>query len=149
MRPGWKTYLMLVGLVWLGGCRADGPGTDSLTYLDKDSGIQKQPFCVQCHYTQEDLDPRIINGKDGAGSHIVHLVNNSFSCKKCHGDFYLAETHFNGSWDTTNSNVNMVLFDQVREPDATWENDTGAGTGSCANTSCHAPAIPDWYNITP
>ena len=129
----------------LAGCQADGPGADTQDALKTPVGIIKTPFCVECHYVNESIDPRLINGSLAAGSHVAHLEAPGIFCETCHTGYYEQTTHFNGALDTKDADVLVVFFDS-NNPDASWENDSGSQTGSCANTSCHTPNTPDWYN---
>ena len=141
-----KIMLVPLAMVLLAGCQAEELGTDTMGNLKSEPGLTKTPFCVECHKTQEDINPMVINGSGIEGSHVAHVETSGIFCERCHGDYYEMETHFNGTLDGWDPAVSMVLFDSVLEPDATWEGDTGARKGSCANVSCHAPATPNWYN---
>ena len=139
-------WLLLAGILVLAGCRAEGPGEDSKVLLyPNDSSPVEEPFCVGCHLDNDVINPRLINGESTDGKHILHLDFFGNICLRCHGDYYKSDTHGPDGLGADDPGVVLVLFDQEKEPDAVWQNDTGAGTGSCANVSCHPSATPEWY----
>jgi hypothetical protein len=116
-----------------------GRGTDSLYDLGGGG-------CVQCHNASvaPGMDPLLTNGSGTAGKHVKHVQNRGIACETCHNGYYPLVTHMNGTFDTGNPAVGIVLFDSSNSA-GTWTNDTGPGTGSCASVACHGGFQLDWY----
>ncbi|MDH4246270.1 MAG: CxxxxCH/CxxCH domain-containing protein [Deltaproteobacteria bacterium] len=142
----WRMLLPLtVILLLLTGCNNPEMGYDSQGALTS-TETPPQPTCASCHSAGSSLDPLTSNGSGLAGQHQIHAGTRAIACTTCHEGYSSKATHMNGSLDTPDSNISLVRFDATN-PNAIWSKDTGANTGSCANTTCHGGvgSLSDWY----
>ena len=116
-----------------------GGGTSIINWYDNLTST-----CLVCHSGGSVIDPLVTGGSGTAGKHIKHVTDGGLSCEKCHDNYKLLPTHYNGQVDTGNQAVLLTLFDSVN-PAGQWFNDTGPGTGSCKTLACHGASELDWY----
>jgi len=143
---GHLTVLLLVTLILLSGCGLPEQGADALNARTA-SQPGPLPDCVSCHITATSLDPVTTNATGLDGKHQKHVVEKGIACATCHDGYTGQSSHMNGVMDTENATVSLVSFGQ-NEPEASWTNDAGPGTGGCANTYCHGggQSKVDWYS---
>ena len=128
----------------LAGC-GSGTAPDSLSSLH---GAVRGPAlgCTEkCHNGSDPVspDPVATNGSGTAGKHVRHVQERGIACERCHSGYAGAPTHMNGTLDTRNPSANLIRMD-ITGPKSSWS----AGTGQCANISCHGSDTLDWYGTT-
>ncbi len=139
-------FIQLSIVVLITGC-GSGAGPDSIS-----SGVEIQPSesimsdCTKCHTSSKSpsLDPLVTNGDETSGKHDIHVKTMGIGCEKCHYGYQDSATHMDGSFETGDSSVVIVNFDNTN-PSGTWIDDTGKGTGSCASLDCHGGKTLSWY----
>jgi predicted CxxxxCH...CXXCH cytochrome family protein len=104
--------------------------------------------CTTCHSSSylNALDPLATNGSGTAGKHVNHVTNSGMACSRCHENYPAKTSHANGSMDTQDPAVLLVLFDALNSS-GTWTNDTGQETGNCSSLLCHGTDNPAWYGL--
>jgi hypothetical protein len=102
--------------------------------------------CSSCHASgfSPALDPAATNGSSPNGRHTKHVTSRNIGCERCHYQYPTKTTHANGLLDTPDPTVTITFFNIVGTS-GSWTNDTGAGTGQCANISCHGTDTLGWY----
>lgn len=88
--------------------------------------------CVMCHV----LTP---GGLASNGRHQAH-IDAGFDCGKCHLGYAATGTHFNGTFDTGDPSVLLVLFDSTN-PSGQWDD----AAGRCSSLDCHGVDSLQWY----
>jgi predicted CxxxxCH...CXXCH cytochrome family protein len=137
--------LVLSILALIGSGCGSGTDSDSISGKGSTSSITSSS-CLVCHSSQFSslLDPLLTNGSGTAGKHVLHVNTRGIECLKCHQNYLDQTTHLNGTMDTGNPAIHLVLFDATNQAGA-WINDTGTATGACSSLACHGPQVPDWY----
>lgn len=137
-------WSFLALLLIAAGCDS-GPGPDSL-FSNQPALRGPVSDCTRCHNSINStaMDPLVSSGSGTFGKHEKHVQERRIACEQCHYNYLNAPTHMNGSFDTGNPAIDLVIMDIVG-PAGLWSNDTGTGTGSCAGVACHANSTLDWY----
>lgn len=122
------------------------PGQDAIYPYDAYTKGSVGDDCETCHIDagNDSINPLLTGGSGGDGKHVIHYSTKGFACSLCHSGYTSATTHFDGTLDSTNAAINIVIFNSS-VPAGTWVNDVGPKTGQCSGITCHGSAPLDWY----
>ncbi|HSH70089.1 MAG TPA: CxxxxCH/CxxCH domain-containing protein, partial [Deferrisomatales bacterium] len=107
--------------------------------------------CVSCHAqppSEPGTDATARPGRQGAHGGHAGLTADTADCSSCHGG---AGTGTTGHWDTSPPATVTILAPtyQGQRGTAGYSFDTTAGTGTCADVSCHGGQVtPRWLDAT-
>ncbi len=123
-------------------------GPDAISE-NKDNGSYRGSFstenCAVCHLApgNQTSNPLITNGTGADGVHVVHYSTMGIDCDMCHLNYNNSGTHFDGTLDTHDPAITLVLFNTTTNPNGVWD-DT---LGQCLSLDCHGPDDMDWNGL--
>lgn len=140
--------IALVALVALSACSRD-TGPDAIYPYDIYTKGSVGDNCETCHIDagNDDINPLVTGATGGDGKHQMHYTTKGFACVLCHEGYTGQSTHFDGTLDSTNAAINIVLFNSS-VPAGSWINDVGPKTGECSGITCHGSAPIEWYGTS-
>jgi len=122
-------------------CHGDGTSftTPSISSISWSTGTSLA--CTGCHTGGTATGPTYANGLPKANSHAKHVVNNAFSCDKCHNDV---------------TSTGITITDVTKHVNQAYNVQAGAGVtftstpgnpatpSVCTNISCHGGSSSAW-----
>ena len=103
--------------------------------------------CTVCHFSQDSINPLVINTEYTSGKHRAHVTNRGYACETCHLGYRSQGTHRNGVLEKGSTPPGQIVyFDATRGPGtgASFIDNTNATGAFTCSVACHG--VADWYS---